>query len=99
MQSRYLETYVRRDLRKKMVFLGGPRQCGKTTLAKTVLDKQGIYLNWDLDEDRQAIIKKQWSNKTPLVVFDELHKLPRWKTWLKGIYDTRTTPQQFLVTG
>jgi predicted AAA+ superfamily ATPase len=30
---RYLEAPVREDLPEKMVFVGGPRQVGKTTLA------------------------------------------------------------------
>ena len=34
---RYLEKYVQEDLQKKMVFIAGPRQCGKTTLALQLL--------------------------------------------------------------
>jgi predicted AAA+ superfamily ATPase len=55
---RYILDGVAADLRKKMVFIGGPRQVGKTTLAKHVLETMypgGRYLNWDYDEDRQAI--------------------------------------------
>ncbi len=101
---RYLESLVERDLQRKMVLLGGPRQVGKTTAAKSILDRLGgRYFNWDFDEDRRDILAKSWSDDAPLVVFDELHKFPRWKNWLKGLYDTRDRraggAQRYLVTG
>jgi hypothetical protein len=34
-----------------------------------------------------------------LVIFDELHKMKNWKSWLKGIYDTRGLTPPMLVTG
>jgi predicted AAA+ superfamily ATPase len=96
---RYLDPFIRNDLEKKMVFLGGPRQCGKTTLAKSLLGKDTThYFNWDFDEDRRAILKRAWPKDARLVVFDELHKLPRWKSWIKGIYDTQGS-HRYLVTG
>ncbi len=49
---RYLTSRLREDLNKKMVLLAGPRQCGKTTLAKSLLDSRGQYLNWDVTKDR-----------------------------------------------
>ena len=85
-----------------MVFVGGPRQVGKTTLAKAILSKDfpgGRYLNWDFDEDRQDILNKRWSTDNRLLVFDELHKLPRWKAWIKGIYDVSHDLHSFLITG
>ncbi|MBP9707425.1 MAG: ATP-binding protein [Oligoflexales bacterium] len=97
---RYLNKNLFKDLKKKMVFVGGPRQCGKTTLAKDILSQlDGEYLNWDNDEHRRRIVKKQFSPNAPLIVFDELHKMPRWKTWIKGLYDTKTQHQNYLVTG
>jgi len=99
---RYIGKYVLEDLRKKMVFVGGPRQVGKTTLAKAILTKDfsdGRYLNWDYDEDRQDIIKRKWSENNTLLVFDELHKFPRWKRWIKGIYDVSHEIHSFLITG
>jgi predicted AAA+ superfamily ATPase len=47
---RYITPFVLEDLKKKMVFVGGPRQVGKTTLAKAVLSAAfpaGRYLNWE----------------------------------------------------
>ena len=97
---RYLQPLIEKDLPRKMVFLGGPRQCGKTTLAKGLLaHTPGRYLNWDFDEDRQEILKKRWSAKDELLVFDELHKFPRWKNWIKGNFDKDRDKHQFLVTG
>jgi len=99
---RYITPYILEDLNKKMVFVGGPRQVGKTTLAKAVLSENfpsGRYLNWDYDEDRQDILKKRWSTENTLLVFDELHKFPRWKGWIKGIYDVSHKMHSFLITG
>jgi predicted AAA+ superfamily ATPase len=99
---RYITPYILDDLRKKMVFAGGPRQVGKTTLAKSLLSKhfpEGRYLNWDYDEDRQDILQKKWSRDNSLLVLDELHKFPKWKSWIKGIYDVSHEIHSFLITG
>lgn len=97
---RYLEPFVRADLEKKMVFLGGPRQVGKTTLAQSILEERGgCYLNWDSGLDKEIILKRQWSDEDRLLVLDELHKFPKWKNWIKGVYDTEKKLHQFLVTG
>jgi predicted AAA+ superfamily ATPase len=99
---RYLAPYILEDLQKKMVFIGGPRQVGKTTLAKMIMDRhfpEGRYFNWDFDEDRQDILKKKWAGNNTLLVFDELHKYPMWKRWIKGVYDTAGEIHSFLVTG
>lgn len=99
---RYITSHILDDLRKKMVFVGGPRQVGKTTLAKAILSKNfpaGIYLNWDYDEDRQDILQKRWSDENDLLIFDELHKFPRWKSWIKGLYDVSHEIHSFLITG
>ncbi len=99
---RYITSNIIKDLKKKMVFVGGPRQVGKTTLAQHILSKKfkkGAYFNWDLDEDRHDLLAKKWHSDQKLIVFDELHKYPRWKTWIKGLYDVSHTRHQFLVTG
>lgn len=96
---RYLTPCIAKDLERKMVFLGGPRQVGKTTVARSLLGgRTGHYFNWDLDEDRRSMLKKDWSDDESLLIFDELHKFPKWKTWIKGIYDTAVN-HRFLVTG
>lgn len=98
--SRYIESCVTEDLQNKMVFIGGPRQVGKTFLAKRLIRQfGGDYCNWDIDDDRTRILEKNFSNKG-LIVFDELHKFKRWRNWLKGLYDgTREGATQILVTG
>src|SRR3989338_5689785 len=106
MIKRTIHHFILKDLQKKMVFVGGPRQAGKTTLDKQILtdypyhpQKQGLYYNWDLDSDRSRIIEKSWGEKEEVVVFDELHKFPRWKNWIKGIFDSEREERRFLVTG
>lgn len=92
---------ILKDLPKKMVFLVGPRQAGKTWLAKEILKKysHGVYLNYDNFEDRKIIRDAAWRSSTQLLIFDELHKMPKWKNYIKGIFDTKPEAQQILVTG
>ncbi len=100
-RERYLELPIREDLDAKMVFLAGPRQVGKTTLAKHVLRGwvSGTYLSWDNREDRAAMRAARWPPGPALVVLDELHKWRGWKRWLKGEYDKHRDRLRFLVTG
>ena len=96
---RYLIPRLREDLQKKMVLLAGPRQCGKTTLAKSLLDRRGEYLNWDITKDRKIIRELAWPKDASLVVLDELHKAPKWKNLLKGVVDEFGNKPPLLVTG
>jgi predicted AAA+ superfamily ATPase len=98
--SRYLQEAVRQDLEKKMVFLSGPRQVGKTTLAKTFLNKAADrYYNWDNRDDRRQILAALWPAEKATLVFDELHKYNKWKGWIKGEYDRHGDRLRFLITG
>src|SRR5713101_3619706 len=81
-----------------MVFVAGPRQVGKTTLAKSVPGGPAGYLNWDIAEHRERLLRRELP-ATPLWVFDEIHKYRRWRNYLKGLYDGRRSRQQILVTG
>jgi len=84
-----------------MVFLTGPRQVGKTYLAKQIMQeyKNSIYLNYD-DITHQKIIKEQtWQRDVELLIFDEIHKMPDWKNYIKGVFDTKSANQKILVTG
>jgi len=110
MKPRYLSSAIRRFCfdRHKIALVSGPRQCGKTTLAKMLLKERGTgsYYNWDEFEFRHA-----WSSKpssvitatdgktVPLVVLDEIQKDRYWKRNLKGLYDTLAAPCDFLATG
>lgn len=103
MRRRYLEFSIRQDLNEKMVFIGGPRQVGKTTLALQVAglsDKDHpAYRNWDDARTKSLLIKGELPDGNRLIVFDEIHKYARWRNYLKGLYDTRFPKTNFLVTG
>lgn len=96
--KRYLTAQVKKDLSRKMVFLGGPRQVGKTTLALNILKGKAGYLNWDVDEHREKILKRELP-PAGLLVFDEIHKYRPWRNYLKGLFDLYRRNKQILVTG
>lgn len=96
--ARYLTAQVERDLARKMVFVAGPRQVGKTTLARALPGAAEGYLSWDIDEQRERILKRQLPPGL-LWIFDEIHKYRLWRNFLKGLYDGRRPGQQILVTG
>ncbi len=96
--KRYLKEYIQEDLATKIILLTGPRQTGKTTLSK-MLKNDYDYFNFDNLEGRLSLQKKSWDRSKDLVIFDELHKLKNWKSWLKGVYDTEGIPPSILVTG
>jgi len=93
----------------KMVFLSGPRQCGKTTFANDTAKSfvNSVYFNWDRLSDKkrfaannaffQEVDRKDAS--APLVILDEIHKYNKWKNYLKGVYDEFSDDYCFLVTG
>ncbi len=99
--ERYQYHAILKDLNKKMVLLAGPRQAGKTTLAKEIATafSSSIYLNYDRLEDRKIILNEAWLPSTELLLLDEIHKMPLWKNYLKGVYDTKPLQQKILVTG
>ncbi len=101
MKLRYLTDPLRQDLQKKMVFIGGPRQVGKTTLARFLAEKYDhhLYLNWDNPKHKVQITQQQWPPATECLVFDEIHKYEKWKNLIKGIWDTRLNREKILVTG
>lgn len=90
-----------RDLYKKMVLLAGPRQAGKTTLAKAIGEEfsSALYLSYDRLADRKIILEEAWLPSVELLILDEIHKMEGWKNYLKGIYDTKPANQKILVTG
>ena len=98
---RYLEPQLQRDLERKTVVLTGARQVGKTTLARQLMEHhpQAQYLNWDVPADRAVLNRQSWNPRAGLLVFDEIHKKPEWKAWLKGVIDAKPPEQALLVTG
>lgn len=101
--TRYIQPFVQEDLKNKMVFIGGPRQVGKTTLALSYLSNgnanHSAYLNWDNVKNRSDLLKGELPKDQPLVIFDEIHKYAQWRNLVKGFYDTFKSDIQFLVTG
>jgi predicted AAA+ superfamily ATPase len=99
--KRYLDDLVAADLGRKMVLLTGPRQVGKTTLCRHLMERflPSQYLNWDVAADRAILLRQSWNPRANLLAMDEIHKMPDWKNWLKGVVDGRWPGQSLLVTG
>lgn len=111
---RYLLDYLAAHYcgHRQMIFLSGPRQVGKTTLAKALNERftSGCYLNWDNPTHRELILKgpkeiahhaglERLQAGLPLCVFDELHKYRHWRNFLKGFFDQYENDTKTLVTG
>ncbi len=84
-----------------MVIITGPRQVGKTYIAKDLMRayKKPVYLNYDDVEHFEIINKRYWLPDSDLVIFDEIHKMKKWKNYIKGTYDTKVKKQGMLITG
>ena len=78
-KRRYLVSQIRQDLARKMVFVAGPRQVGKTTLALGLPGASTGYLSWDVAEHRERILKRELP-PSRLWVFDEIHKYRSWRS-------------------
>ena len=95
---------IEADLADRMVFIGGPRQVGKTTLALSLLgggrdESSPAYLNWDALADREEILAERLPSGQGRVIFDEIHKYVRWRNLMKGLYDKNRSSISFIVTG
>ena len=86
-----------------MVFLGGPRQVGKTTLALNLLtngsEAHPAYLNWDVISDKKLLLQGALPSDERLVILDEIHKYKGWRNLVKGLYDSSKSRRRFLITG
>ncbi len=96
---RSLKKHIKKDLSTKMVLIGGPRQVGKTTLAKSFLTNAEQYLNWDDLTDRSILKSHQINSELKTIVLDEIHKYARWRTLAKGLYDKYSKKLKILITG
>jgi len=99
--NRQVHDFIIKDVIKKMVFISGPRQCGKTHLTKQILQElgAGAYYNWDILKDRPIIKHQQFSPLISTIALDEFHKFPAWRNWLKGFYDQWAGQKNVMVTG
>lgn len=102
-QTRYLKEPIQKDLKDRMIFIGGPRQVGKTTFALTFLpehtEKHPAYLNWDNLQTRSHLLKGELPGGQDCIVLDEIHKFAGWRNLVKGFYDTNRSEVSFLITG
>lgn len=110
---RYLENIAFSDaFSRQMRFIAGPRQSGKTTIAKNKLDISrctNLYYNWDRKNIRDRYRKdtdflakdilNMNSKKRYWICFDEIHKIPKWKNILKDYFDTYEDKANIIVTG
>jgi len=111
MEKRALYADAWRELArgKAMVFLAGPRQAGKTTLAQMIAESfaNSLYWNWDIPDHRIKLIEKptfftellRKDSSKPFIIFDEIHKYKNWKNYLKGVYDQFNQEYKFLISG
>jgi len=92
---------------RQMALVTGPRQVGKTTTCRGM---SAAYLDWDNADDRRVISRGpaataerlglgRLRERPPVAVLDELHKFARWKSFLKGFFDTYADSVRLLVTG
>lgn len=108
-RRQYINIWQELSLEKRMIFLSGPRQAGKTTLCHMISKSfsNHVYFNWDIDRDRSRLFENRIfftqvirkDSTLPLVVFDEIHKYRDWKNYLKGVYDQFHSQFQFLISG
>lgn len=105
----YIKIWQGLAAEKNMIFIAGPRQAGKTTLARLIARSyiNSYYFNWDIAEHRTLFFSnpaffeglRRRDASTPLIILDEIHKYRDWKNYLKGIYDQFHEDYKFLVSG
>jgi predicted AAA+ superfamily ATPase len=103
-RRRYLEAPIVEALRRRMVFIGGPRQVGKTTLALSLLgadadETHPAYFNWDDPRSAARLRRLELPPGEKVIVLDEIHKYARWRNLVKGIFDSERSRRRILVTG
>ncbi|MFN0060383.1 MAG: ATP-binding protein [Planctomycetota bacterium] len=95
---------------RQMAFVSGARQVGKTTTCRAFATSTASYFNWDNQDDRRILLRgpqeiaqrlqlDKLAAEPPTIIFDELHKYSKWKSLLKGFFDTYSRQLRIVVTG
>jgi hypothetical protein len=101
---RYLRPRIVESLTDSpVVLIHGPRQCGKTTLARLVGDEKGVaYFTFDDDVQRAAAQADPVGYIADLperALLDEVQRVPELFTSLKAAVDAQRKPGRFILTG
>ncbi|MGC3977969.1 MAG: ATP-binding protein [Paludibacteraceae bacterium] len=103
--QREITQEVKRALQNNpVVALLGPRQCGKSTLAKRLLAEypESIYLDLERPSDLHKLDDAEWflsSQKGKLICIDEIQRKPELFPLLRSIVDEWNTAASFLILG
>jgi predicted AAA+ superfamily ATPase len=105
MISRHLTTIIETDLlHSPIVALLGPRQCGKTTLAKEIRRRfpDSVYLDLELPSDARRLSEPEWFLREKskwLIIVDEVQLAPDLFRVLRALVDEDRRPGRFLILG
>lgn len=109
MRSRYLRRRIEAKVRESLaafpaVAVVGPRQCGKSTLARALIGrrKDAVYLDLERPSDRRRLAEPELFfdlHRNQLVCLDEIHRVPELFAVLRGVIDADRRPGRFLVLG
>jgi predicted AAA+ superfamily ATPase len=102
--ARYAEPRLREALKDSpAVLVHGPRQCGKTTLARVIGERLGYaYLTFDDDVLRRAAEADPVGFVADLAehsILDEVQRVPAIFTAIKTAIDRQRVPGRFIMTG
>ena len=105
----YLPRNIEEDIRKTLktfpaCAIIGPRQCGKSTLAKKMMDEipESTYLDLERPSDMVKIENAEWfliSQKENLVCIDEIQRKPELFPLIRSLSDEWNKPGCFLILG
>lgn len=101
-RERYLRALAESLERNPAVALLGPRQCGKTTLARRFAEKEdAVFFDLERRRDRQRLGNPEQSLEPlrGLVVIDEAQRMPELFESLRHLLDREAAPARFLLLG
>jgi predicted AAA+ superfamily ATPase len=103
--NRMLQDAIEASLTKNPVTaVLGPRQCGKSTLVKQVIDKldKVLYLDLERPSDLQKLEDPEWflsSQDDKLICLDEIQRMPEIFPLIRSLVDEHRVPGRFLILG